>query len=84
MSAREHLSLRAASLLLLAIVALWPRSHAGHAPEDQDHHPDRAVAAQVIRGHFETAGARPSAEGVPRPRSARLLVVEPEETSLTN
>lgn len=80
MSRREHLSLRAAGLLLLAIAALWPRSHAGHSPDDHD----RAVAGHVIRGHFETAAARPSAEDVPRPRSARLVVADSDEAPVSN
>lgn len=80
MSRREHLSWRAFGLVLLAIAALWPRSHAARASDDHD----RAVAGHVIRGQFETAGARPLAEGLPRPRSVRLVVADSEETPVNN
>jgi hypothetical protein len=70
MTAREHHALRAFGLLLLAIAALWPRSHATHH--------DSAVARHAIRGQYATAAARPSAEDPPRPRSERLFSVTAE------
>jgi hypothetical protein len=76
MTAREHHALRAFGVLLLAIAALWPRSHATHH--------DSAVARHAIRGQFTTAAARPSADDVPRPRNARVVVDDVDESQLRN
>ena len=74
MSRQEHLRLRAFGLLLLAVVALWPRSR----PTTHD----RAVARHAVRGQFTTAAARPSAEDLPRPRNVRLVVDDADESQL--
>ena len=74
MSWRAHLGLRAFGLLLLAIVALWPKSHAARH--------DRSVAHHAIRGQFTTAAARPSADDVPRPRNVRLVDEDMDESQL--
>jgi hypothetical protein len=88
MTAREHHALRAFGVLLLAIAALWPRSHAAHH--------DNAVARHAIRGQYTTAAARPSAGELPRPRTlssqiddaapveTRLVVDDADESQLRN
>jgi hypothetical protein len=74
MSRREHLGLRAFALLLLAIAALWPRSR----PTTHD----RAVARHAVRAQFATAAARPSTNDLPRPRTARLVVDDVDDSQL--
>lgn len=76
MTAREHHALRASGLLLLAVAALWPRSHATRH--------DNGVARHAVRGQFATAAARPSADDLPRPRSARLVVEDLDESELSD
>jgi len=80
MSARQHHALRAFGVLLLAIAALWPRSHATR----QDHE----VARHAVRSQFTTAAARPSADDVPRPRAAPVnasfVTDEVDESQLRN
>lgn len=76
MTAREHHALRAFGVLLLAIAALWPRSHATHH--------DSAVARHAVRAHYATAAARPSADDIPRPRHARLDLDDADESHLSD
>lgn len=65
MTAREHHVLRAFGVLLLAVAALWPRSHAAHQNDP--------LARHAIRVQYATTAARPSADDAPRPRNARLV-----------
>ena len=74
MSRREHLGLRAFAVLLLAIVALWPRSRA------TSH--DRTVARHTVRAQYATTAARPSVDDLPRPRNVRLVVEDTDESQL--
>lgn len=76
MTAREHHVLRAFGVLLLAVAALWPRSHATHQTG--------SVARHAVRGQYATAAARPSADDVPRPRNVRLVVEDTDESQLRN
>lgn len=68
MTAREHHVLRAFGVLLLAIAALWPRSHA-----TQQTNQASVVARHAIRVQYATTAARPSADDLPRPRNVRVV-----------
>lgn len=77
MNTRQHMHLRAIAVLLLAIVALWPKSRGAHH--------DLSVAPHAIRGEFTTAAARPSAEqDLPRPRNVRIDIEDLDESQLKN
>jgi hypothetical protein len=84
MSRRSHRSLRLGALALLAAVAIWPRARGGMTAAELDsattHRVVGAAATHPIAARAETTAAKL----VSPPRTAKLTVVQNDESQLSN
>jgi hypothetical protein len=80
MSRRSHRSLRLGALALLAALAIWPRTRGTSRTAELDAGAKVRTTTHGVAAHPETA----SAKLVSVPRTAKLTVVEPDESELKN
>jgi hypothetical protein len=84
MSGRSHRSLRLGALALLAALAIWPRSKAAHDTAELSAPHTPARHSPVTRGGVAARAETASAKLVSAPRTAKLTVVDADESELQN
>lgn len=84
MSRRSHRSLRLGALALLAAVAIWPRAKAGMSAAELDSATTHRVGGTAATHSTAARAETTAAKLVSPPRTAKLTVVQNDESQLSN